>query len=118
RKRNVIFSLSTCFLLNAPSPLENYRLSLHGALPISMNMAAAPACDICLAIMRRDPAYAEETPLLCWSTITAAAFPLRTLDHASRSEEHTSELQSRGHLVCRLLPAKTNGKTPGPVEPA
>src|SRR5690625_5921768 len=23
--------------------------------------------------------------------------------HAGRSEEHTSELQSRGHLVCRLL---------------
>src|SRR5437660_9696481 len=25
------------------------------------------------------------------------------LDDSSRSEEHTSELQSRGHLVCRLL---------------
>src|SRR5207253_4475969 len=25
---------------------------------------------------------------------------------ADRSEEHTSELQSRGHLVCRLLPEK------------
>src|SRR5439155_27187569 len=24
-------------------------------------------------------------------------------DHGDRSEEHTSELQSRGHLVCRLL---------------
>src|SRR5207253_10164504 len=27
----------------------------------------------------------------------------RPMTHASRSEEHTSELQSRGHLVCRLL---------------
>src|SRR5690625_6186046 len=27
---------------------------------------------------------------------------------ASRSEEHTSELQSRGHLVCRLLLEKKN----------
>src|SRR5690625_6312902 len=27
-------------------------------------------------------------------------------DGAVRSEEHTSELQSRGHLVCRLLPEK------------
>src|SRR5207253_6058919 len=26
-----------------------------------------------------------------------------SVDWASRSEEHTSELQSRGHLVCRLL---------------
>src|SRR5439155_18455081 len=30
--------------------------------------------------------------------------PVRTTPvHATRSEEHTSELQSRGHLVCRLL---------------
>src|SRR5690625_5305730 len=29
----------------------------------------------------------------------------------SRSEEHTSELQSRGHLVCRLLLEKKNAKT-------
>src|SRR5690625_5323909 len=28
-----------------------------------------------------------------------------------RSEEHTSELQSRGHLVCRLLLEKTNRKS-------
>src|SRR5690625_6024547 len=28
--------------------------------------------------------------------------------HHNRSEEHTSELQSRGHLVCRLLLEKTN----------
>src|SRR5439155_18792335 len=27
---------------------------------------------------------------------------------AARSEEHTSELQSRGHLVCRLLLEKKN----------
>src|SRR5439155_4579519 len=30
-----------------------------------------------------------------------------------RSEEHTSELQSRGHLVCRLLLEKKNMKHPG-----
>src|SRR5690625_6430364 len=29
-----------------------------------------------------------------------------------RSEEHTSELQSRGHLVCRLLLVKKNRHTP------
>src|SRR5690625_1064073 len=31
---------------------------------------------------------------------------------AARSEEHTSELQSRGQIVCRLLPAKKNANTP------
>src|SRR5690625_6585405 len=30
------------------------------------------------------------------------------LDDLDRSEEHTSELQSRGHLVCRLLRANKN----------
>src|SRR5437660_9815687 len=30
--------------------------------------------------------------------------------HAKRSEEHTSELQSRGHLVCRLLLEKKKKK--------
>src|SRR5439155_16621181 len=29
-----------------------------------------------------------------------------------RSEEHTSELQSRGHLVCRLLLEKKNARLP------
>src|SRR5690625_6744591 len=33
------------------------------------------------------------------------------LDAVSRSEEHTSELQSRGHLVCRLLLEKKNQLT-------
>src|SRR5690625_6408286 len=32
----------------------------------------------------------------------------RAASSASRSEEHTSELQSRGHLVCRLLLEKKN----------
>src|SRR5690625_6379937 len=30
----------------------------------------------------------------------------------ARSEEHTSELQSRGHLVCRLLLGKNNETAP------
>src|SRR5690625_7108966 len=32
------------------------------------------------------------------------------IDDARRSEEHTSELQSRGHLVCRLLLEKKKKK--------
>src|SRR5690625_6754764 len=41
---------------------------------------------------------------------TASPAPARTAPHA-RSEEHTSELQSRGHLVCRLLLEKK--RSPG-----
>src|SRR5205085_6310803 len=35
---------------------------------------------------------------------------LRDLDHATRSEEHTSELQSQSNLVCRLLLEKKKKK--------
>src|SRR5690625_6997953 len=41
-------------------------------------------------------------------TLTNAAAALK--DRGARSEEHTSELQSRGHLVCRLLLEKKKMK--------
>src|SRR5690554_4267003 len=37
-------------------------------------------------------------------------YPVSTLGSVSRSEEHTSELQSRPHLVCRLLLEKKKKK--------
>src|SRR5690625_6541837 len=46
------------------------------------------------------PAYTVEGPRTCWD-VSADGYRLPT--EAERSEEHTSELQSRGHLVCRLL---------------
>src|SRR5690625_7035560 len=41
-------------------------------------------------------------------TVGAGALRARVLVREARSEEHTSELQSRGHLVCRLLLEKKN----------
>src|SRR5439155_23859819 len=38
-------------------------------------------------------------------------FPAEQIVRQERSEEHTSELQSRGHLVCRLLLEKKKKKT-------
>src|SRR5690625_5450269 len=41
---------------------------------------------------------------------------IREKELKDRSEEHTSELQSRGHLVCRLLPeSKKRTSSEGPV---
>src|SRR5690625_5777914 len=41
----------------------------------------------------------------------SAGFEVNVLDRlGGRSEEHTSELQSRGHLVCRLLLEKKKEK--------
>src|SRR5438445_8705314 len=54
--------------------------------------------------------YSAYAPLLSApSNFPAAAWlPAFFLPHLSRSEEHTSELQSRQYLVCRLLLEKKN----------
>src|SRR3989442_4611725 len=79
------------FFFNDTATTEIYPLSLHDALPISG--AALPASRAsCNGIPgAADSATASNAPT--WNR---------------RSEEHTSELQSRPHLVCRLLLEKKN----------
>src|ERR1039458_3695259 len=65
----------------------------------------APARRLLPAPLHRTPRYtprgpnraASHAPVLRWRS------PARRSQSASRSEEHTSELQSLRHLVCRLL---------------
>src|SRR5438105_8586795 len=70
-----------------------YTLSLHDALPISARDPPRPPCGC------RRRRCARHCP----------AAGCRAMASASRSEEHTSELQSRVDLVCRLLLEKKNG---------
>src|SRR5690625_6489751 len=65
----------------------------------------APIGSASMAEFRSASEPASSSPKIT-STIGAAAPP--RVFH--RSEEHTSELQSRGHLVCRLLLEKTKKK--------
>src|SRR2546422_8030849 len=75
------------FFFNDTATTEIYTLSLHDALPIS---SAVPMRAGRLKLTSRPP--------------PAAAPALRKVRRDRvRSEEHTSELQSRLHLVCRLL---------------
>src|SRR5690554_7163023 len=53
-------------------------------------------------------------PRLAASYLGAHYHPLRRC--AGRSEEHTSELQSRPHLVCRLLLEKKKKKNPNTLD--
>src|SRR5439155_26933906 len=92
------------FFFNDPAPTEIYTLSLHDALPIWYSAAVAPVEG------QRDlvhgPAVDHERP-------QAVGHLRPRLDLGAlgdRSEEHTSELQSRGHLVCRLLLEKKKRK--------
>src|SRR5207253_9372126 len=88
------------FFFNAPPPTEIYTLSLHDALPISSRPPR-----------RHDPGqgrrYRRRHPEGRQALRQQAAGELVVLP---RSEEHTSELQSRGHLVCRLLLEKKKEK--------
>src|SRR5438445_7067872 len=75
-----------------------YTLSLHDALPIS----SARSCSG--DMYRGVPAMNSEEPALdSGARAGPPARKLLPLRRARRSEEHTSELQSRQYLVCRLL---------------
>src|SRR5690625_6416796 len=60
---------------------------------------------------------AASTPVQVLLALTVITLAASAADHVGyllgrrRSEEHTSELQSRGHLVCRLLLEKKNKTT-------
>src|SRR3712207_7749985 len=76
------------FFFNDTATTEIYTLSLHDALPICLRLPARPSQGRERRLSRlprrrqRRPAGGHLPP---------------------RSEEHTSELQSRQYLVCRLL---------------
>src|SRR2546429_6923934 len=80
------------FFFNDTATTEIYTLSLHDALPIS----SSSTWSWCRAGRSRVSWAAPSA-----SPSSAARWAPATGRH--RSEEHTSELQSRLHLVCRLL---------------
>src|SRR5690349_22061905 len=102
------------FLLPHPPPPAISTLSLHDALPISPRPAprrpprAGDGRHRFLRVDRRPRAVRGEQP--------SAAARRRLLDR--RSEEHTSELQSRRDLVCRLLLEKKKRDPPVEVCPS
>src|SRR3712207_8482587 len=102
--------MSTClyffFFFNDTATTEIYTLSLHDALPIwPRHRRADPLATWqapCLPVPRR-PRQAQA------AGHTSSACRDRSRTHR-RSEEHTSELQSRQYLVCRLLLEKKKTK--------
>src|SRR3712207_9024845 len=90
----------TFFFFNDTATTEIYTLSLHDALPISKR-------DLSTAGSNADEVHSPDELL---TLIPRADFVVLTcpLTPQTRSEEHTSELQSRQYLVCRLLLEKKN----------
>src|SRR5439155_25686436 len=96
------FSISFFFFFfNDTATTEIYTLSLHDALPISLafvNTMLAPTATLVVWTMLDLVRTRKATAIGAATGIVV------------RSEEHTSELQSRGHLVCRLLLEKKKKK--------
>src|SRR2546429_6561113 len=84
------------FFFNDTATTEIYTLSLHDALPILIDPFLSTSTDKPEAISRME------------ITRMRTRRPGKRLPSNHRSEEHTSELQSRLHLVCRLLLEKKN----------
>src|SRR5207244_11844244 len=78
------------FFFHDPPTTEIYTLSLHDALPISTVSSAKSSSTT--------------------RTIRPSSASRLTTKPLRRSEEHTSELQSPDHLVCRLLLEKKKKK--------
>src|SRR3712207_9206381 len=88
------------FFFNDTATTEIYTLSLHDALPISSSTAQGTR-------------QAGRTSMSLWALAGILRVGERVVDRLlgrhrpalrlRRSEEHTSELQSRQYLVCRLL---------------
>src|SRR5258708_21780787 len=86
------------FFFNDTATTEIYTLSLHDALPISlMAWCEAHAVDYIFGLARNKRLVDTIAVEL------AAARQESRHTGRPRSEEHTSELQSPDHLVCRLL---------------
>src|SRR5256885_12622126 len=89
-------AILTFFFFNYTATTEIYTLSLHDALPISSATYSYKATTSSIRLR-----MSVRSRRSCITPASASAT-------SSRSEEHTSELQSPCNLVCRLLLEKKN----------
>src|SRR5690606_41870566 len=92
------------FFTDTPPP-HVHALSLHDALPISWAIRSSSAPSMARCMLRWTVATSlTDSAIMRVSSCTR----VKRSNSSGRSEEHTSELQSRENLVCRLLLEKKN----------
>src|SRR5690606_40678909 len=94
----VVYAILPFFFFKPPDTTDIYTLSLHDALPICLLKIIIAVLLVYHLSAVWLAATIPSSELLVW--ILGAGLV--------RSEEHTSELQSRENLVCRLLLEKKN----------
>src|SRR5690606_40215148 len=109
-------SLYCTLSLLAPAPPEFYALSLHTlfrsqGVPASVEMDERdPECIHVLAFVGGEAVATGRLDVAKHGKIGRVAVLARARGIGVRSEEHTSELQSRENLVCRLLLEKKKSR--------
>src|SRR5207244_12578842 len=94
---------TSSFFFTVPATAAIYTLSLHDALPIYRGRQC-PGAALRLSRSKRSyPAFPPARRRLPRQRGRHRAGGNAGYDLLDRSEEHTSELQSPDHLVCRLL---------------
>src|SRR3712207_8585544 len=88
------------FFFNDTATTEIYTLSLHDALPISRTPSSSRGRVACRSVRSAPPRCRCRPPRPVRLALLSSG---RGTRRERRSEEHTSELQSRQYLVCRLL---------------
>src|SRR5206468_12530915 len=104
--RNGLLIVAVCDI--EPASTDLYTLSLHDALPIFTRCPSAPRAP-CTAGTARRILLRGSAPR---GQRRHSAGQARPALWRRRSEEHTSELQSRSDLVCRLLLEKKQAALP------
>src|SRR3712207_8365591 len=102
--------LQSLFFFNDTATTEIYTLSLHDALPISWSARTDRAAPRTAPAPRPTPCCPEPAAGCRRTGSAPRSRPPGRGRTSSRSEEHTSELQSRQYLVCRLLLEKKKKK--------
>src|SRR5882757_7188396 len=87
--------------LTAAGQITSYVMTKHGVVGLSLALRSEAAAHG-VGVLAICPA-AVETPLLDKGAVGGFSGRDYYLKGQGRSEEHTSELQSRQYLVCRLL---------------
>src|SRR3712207_7200377 len=101
---------SLFFFFNDTATTEIYTLSLHDALPILADSPVAMAACYYDKFAEWTDSGGEPEQVLTYDEMLDAItlYWVTNTGASSRSEEHTSELQSHSDLVCRLLLEKKN----------
>src|SRR3989442_8328301 len=98
-----MYILFLFFFFNDTATTEIYTLSLHDALPISPRVHGSGVSNPARTTSSNSGRPARRARSRATFDSTGRIRRSRARPPCGRSEEHTSELQSRPHLVCRLL---------------